>query len=215
MPGRAQLMTPGQAYEMGGSRFGVPLKVLTNKKALDLAMQKHIWTMQEKAQGLAGGMEKQKLVGEQGLERQRLVNERYGKSSLESSVLSQAVKLAQDQLIDLNTPEGQAQFENIYRALLSQVKGVPQGAEDLAGGQVPDFYGSQGNLLSEWSGQAEETRNLHPKPSHPGIRPRNNAKLENYIKKNMSKGSRSDVIRYLMSQGMEEEEAKQWLASRV
>ena len=209
-------MTPGQAYEMGGSRFGVPLKVLTNKKALDLAIQKHIWTTQEQAQRLAGGMEKQELVGKQRLEQQELQNERYGKSSLESSVLSQAVRLvSNDPLFELNTPEGQAQFENIYRALLSQVRGTPQGAEELAGGQVPDFYGSQGNLLSEWSGQAEETRNLHPKPSHPGIRPRNNAKLENYIKKNMSKGSRSDVIRYLMSQGMEEEEAKQWLASRV
>lgn len=140
MAGRAQLMSPGQAYEMGGSRFGVPLKVLTNKKALDLAMQKHTWIMQEQAQTIAGGAEKQHIAGQYGLKQQELQNERYGKSSLEASVLAQAVKMAQDNAIDMETPEGQQQFTNIYQTLLRQVKGEPAvqpGAENLAGGQPP------------------------------------------------------------------------------
>src|SRR3990167_8678024 len=128
MPSRANLMTPGQMYEMTPSRFGVPLKVLTNKKALDVAFMKHTWEMQKSAQELSAGQKKQETAGEYGLKQQELQNKSYHGSNIESNVLAQAVKLAQDRRIDLNTPEGQAQFENIYKALLTQVKGTDKGA---------------------------------------------------------------------------------------
>lgn len=135
MPGRANQMSAGDAYNMAGSRWSVPLKVLTNKKALDAALQQHTWTMQQKAQDLAGGNMQEHIRGQYRFIEQVLQNQAGSKSNLEYQVLTQAVKMATDQRIDMQSPEGQQKFQQIYQALLNQATGGEQGAMLLAGGE--------------------------------------------------------------------------------
>src|SRR3990167_2569910 len=134
MPGRANLATPGQMYEMGVSRWGVPLKVLTNKKALDVAFMKHTWEMQKSAQELSAGQKKQETAGEYGLKQQELQNKGYEKSAFNESIAKQAMDYVKANAIEIDTPEGQETYKKIYQFLLTQSKGgqTPEsGASDL------------------------------------------------------------------------------------
>ena len=125
MPSRARLSSPSEIGAMTSSRYGVPIAVLANKKALDVAFMKHTWEMQKQAAALASGEKKSEIAA--------------GRSSGMSNVLTQAVKIAQDNLIDLNTPEGQMQFEQIYQTLLNQYTGGQAGASSLATGAPSQF----------------------------------------------------------------------------
>src|SRR3990167_5918874 len=141
MPSRANLMTPGQMYEMTPSRFGVKLKVLTNKKALDVAFLKHTWEMQKSAQELSAGQKKQETAGEYGLKQQELQNKQYDKSAFNESIAKQAMDYVKANAIEIDTPEGQETYKQIYQFLLTQSKGgqtSESGASDLATGQTPD-----------------------------------------------------------------------------
>jgi len=164
MPGRAQQMTPGQMYEMAPSKFGVPLKVLTNKKALDLAIMKHTWEMQRSSQELAGGERKQHIAGQYGLKEQELRNKVSARSTIEANVLAQAVKMAQDNLIDMDTPEGQAQFRKIYQTLLNQVKG---GGEDDASTPKPT-NATQPSLMQGINSGYNPRQNIPPQDVNSG-----------------------------------------------
>src|SRR3990167_4626810 len=132
MPERANQMSPTEAYNMAGSRWSVPFKVLSNKKALDQAFQQHAWNMQrDAAQQSAGG-------GKRG-------------SNLDYQVLTQAVELARSQTIDMQTPEGQQAFQQIYQALLNQATGGERGAMMMAGGEAPPVQPEgqpQGSFIS-------------------------------------------------------------------
>ena len=142
MPSRANLMTPEQMYEMTPSRFGVPLKVLTNKKALDVAFMKHTWEMQKSAKEMASGEEKQRIAGRYGLAQQRLQNKRYEQSAFNESIGKQAMDYVKANAIEIDTPEGQETYKKIYQFLLTQSKGgqtSESGASDLATGQTPDM----------------------------------------------------------------------------
>src|SRR3990167_3930744 len=142
MPSRANLMTPGQMYEMTPSRFGVKLKVLTNKKALDVAFLKHTWEMQKSAQELSAGQKKQETAGEYGLKQQELQNKQYDKSAFNESIAKQAMDYVKANAIEIDTPEGQETYKQIYQFLLTQSKGgqtSESGASNLASGQTPDM----------------------------------------------------------------------------
>ena len=116
MPSRAQQMTPGQMYGLSGSRWRVPLKVLTNKRALDAAFMQHTWKLQSESQKDKANREQRKDL----------------------NVITQAVKLAQDQGLDLNTYEGQQEFQTIYQVLLNQASGGESGA--MMGGPSPNVF---------------------------------------------------------------------------
>lgn len=137
MPGRAQQMTPAQLFQMAPSRYNVPFKVLSNKRALDDAFRRHQWEMQRNAQTLASGERRQKIAGEFGLKNREAINQSAQRTGIEKTVLTQAVKLAQDNALDMNSPEGQEQFTQIYQALLNQATSGEEGALLAASGEVP------------------------------------------------------------------------------
>ena len=162
MPSRANLMTPGQMYEMTPSRFGVPLKVLTNKKALDVAFMKHTWEMQKSAKEMASGEEKQRIAGRYGLAQQRLRNKGYEKSAFNESIAKQAMDYVKANAIEIDTPEGQETYKKIYQFLLTQSKGgqtSESGASDLATGQTPD---SMPSIQEGTSGGAVVSKEILP-----------------------------------------------------
>lgn len=134
MPGRANQMSAGDAYNMAGSRWAVPLKVLTNKKALDMALQQHVWTMQQESLRAAGGDRQEHIRGQYRMKEQEIQNKAAGKSNLEYQVLTQAVELAKSQGLDLESPDGQKQFQSIYQALLYEASGGKSGSMLAAGG---------------------------------------------------------------------------------
>ena len=134
MPGRANLMSPEQMYNMAPSRFGVPLKVLTNKKALDVAIMKHQWEMQKNAQELAAGQKRQETAGRFGLQEQAM--------SLGQGRLNE-----QGSFEPVSSPSGGTtpgvNTENISDVLSSS--GVPQEEHDDYR-VVPQTYTYRGNV---------------------------------------------------------------------
>lgn len=131
MPGRAtDRLSPENAYEMAPSRWNVPFKILSNKRALDQAFQQHTWYMQR--QQLGGQIDIQAAGGE---------SSAGAETKLNYNILNQAVEIAKSQGIQVETPEGQQEFRNIYLALLYQHSGGQQGALMAAGGEgtIPEF----------------------------------------------------------------------------
>lgn len=128
MPGRASQLSSEGAYNIGASRWNVPFQVLSNKKSLDEAFRKHVWTMQqETTRGRAAGPEQKQ-------------------DNLNYNILTQAVEIAKNNAIQLETPEGQKEFQKIYQALLYQASGGQRGSMLAAGGEPPpDILSSGGN----------------------------------------------------------------------
>jgi hypothetical protein len=135
MPGRAEQMTPGQAYEMGGSRWNVPLGVLTNKKALDMAFQQHVWEMQKQAATLASG---EKIAGVRAETAKDVAGIRSGGvGGLSKSVAAKAYAKALDWAalnLDDNDPDWEDKVQQVYQQYLSITGG---GASTLAAGGSP------------------------------------------------------------------------------
>lgn len=149
MPGRAQQMSPTQAYDMTSTRFGVPLKILSNKKALDQAMQQHVWTMRQKAQETASGEKRAEITGKYSLERAKVMKGSEGgaDTKIRESAQKQAMDVINNQTVgknkvDLNTPEGVAKYNQLYQMFYNQLSGksapqemAPEGEQ--AGSQAP------------------------------------------------------------------------------
>lgn len=138
MPGRANQMAPENAYQMAPSRWTVPFKVLSNKRALDQAFQQHVWNMQ-----------RQQLMGQIDIQKETAQNA-AGEGSISAikpnyNILNQAVEMAKNRGIQIETPEGQQQFQDIYQALLYQHSGGKQGALMAAGGEgaIPEFSSTE------------------------------------------------------------------------
>ncbi len=140
MPSRANGMSPTDAYNMAPQQFGainqVLLHALTNKKAYEDAFRKHSWEM-EKADKEAIRKEKESRT-QHGYKMEEIKAGQGAKGNgIEYQILTQAVKMAQDQGIDMQDPEGQTMFQNIYRALLAQATGGKQGSMMMASGATP------------------------------------------------------------------------------
>jgi hypothetical protein len=162
-------MSATDTYAMTPSRWGVPLKVLTNKKAADVAFQNHVWEMQKKAQDAASGATQQHIAGQYRLKEQGMQNQVLRKSGIEATTLAQAVQIAKNQGIDVETPEGQQSLGQIYRYLmkLQSGGGMDLGASDLAAGgagpvAAPSEAGSfqLPGFLGDWQKKATGSRGL-------------------------------------------------------
>lgn len=134
MPGRANLMSPAQMYDMAPSRWSTLSKILNNKKAMDAAFMKHQWEMQRQAADMAAGERRQHIAGQYGLKQQEMANDKNSRSYMDEAMMNQAMKYALDRRIDLNTPEGQQAFRNIYQTLLSSQK-----PGEMPKGELPDM----------------------------------------------------------------------------
>lgn len=156
---------------MTPSRFGVPLRVLTNKKAADVAFQNHVWEMQKQAQALAGGEKQQHIAGQYRLKEQGMQNQVLRKSGIEATTLAQAVQIAKNQGIDVETPEGQQSLGQIYQYLmkLQSGGGVDAGASNLAaGGAGPSAAAAPGEssgfqlpgFLGDWQKKVTGSRGV-------------------------------------------------------
>lgn len=139
----ANLSSASEIYNMAPTRWGGILKTLNNKKAIDDLIRQHTWTMQQKSADAASGKEKEHIQGQYRLKEQELQNKSSGKSNLEYSVLTQAVEMAKAQGIDMQSPEGQQQFQQLYQALLHQASGGKSGAMMAAGGVPPDAFSGE------------------------------------------------------------------------
>lgn len=140
MPSRASGMSPAEAYNMAPQQFGainqVLLNALTNKKAYEDAFRKHSWEM-EKADKEAIRKEKEAKTRHGYRMEEIKAGPGARGNSIEYQTLTQAVEMAQDQGIDMQDPEGQIMFQNIYRALLAQATGGKQGSMMMASGAAP------------------------------------------------------------------------------
>lgn len=120
MAGRANQMSATDAYAMAPSRWGVMVKTLSNRKALEDAFRQHDWKMQELAAQAASGATQQHIAGQYHLKAQELQNQ--GIQGLNYKVQQQALAEAKRLGLDLNDPEGFASFQQIYQKLMSQVQ---------------------------------------------------------------------------------------------
>ena len=123
----AQRLSPQQAYTISGSRFRIPHKVLSNKRALDAAFLQHDFNTHRDAQSLASGERRAEIKargkgGEDGFDLDK--------------IQKQAIEVAKKNLIDLSTEEGQQEYTRILQFLIQQSRDGTQGAQSAAGGIV-------------------------------------------------------------------------------
>jgi hypothetical protein len=126
-------MSPSQAYAMAGSRWGVPLKVLTNKRALDLAFQQHIWTMQQQNEQSASRERQQKIAGEYGLKEREMMNRGSELKPFDKAASYATEILSKSDLIP-GTQEYQSAWKNMFQTILAQMQGEQSGVLSLATG---------------------------------------------------------------------------------
>lgn len=141
MPSRASnVMSPMDAYNMAPQQFGAMnqfiMSAITNKKAYDEAFRKHTWESDKAAKEAMRKEREQYNAHRYRMSEIKAGQEGKG-NNLEYQVLTQAVKMAQDQGIDMQDPDGQQMFQNIYRALLNQASGGKQGSMMMASGATP------------------------------------------------------------------------------
>ena len=117
------------------SRWGTIIKTLSNKKAIDMAFQKHQWEMEQEAQNLASGERREETRGYYDLEKEKERNS--SDNTPEKQAMAAAMQWARDQALDLQTPEQQAQFQTAYNMFLHQFTGGNKGAMAAATGDIP------------------------------------------------------------------------------
>jgi hypothetical protein len=134
----APLATPNEAYAQKPTRWGAISTVITNKKALDAAMQYHEWEVQKAAASEHAAMARTKVAGTFDLARQKMSND-TNRMTPESQARAATIAYVKDKGIELQDPAQQEVIGQVYQFYLKQFSG---GAASMAGGRIVNPAGT-------------------------------------------------------------------------